>query len=1056
MEKIEAQLERARNKSAAKRPERGREPGKGQRDVSKATSSAKIGAIEGEEGRVASFTGRGEVDYDDETGEQGIKPNDELVFEGKNGKQAVNEEIPIHEQIHVGVLKTRKGEDDEEGRWSGGADSTTGQTAVEPGADRWQTKTRNGVRSAGAMTGPTSVGLAGRVRWQRMTGSEDAGVTSMPTDVEYNVPQRWSALRSEDTPASTAAIPSTNRGERMRQSEQSRSGDEPGPSVLFGQKEGQEKPESSRSQVSISGTESDHSSELSPEEWRKKWAPRGSERVDVADSTTPSRIAVPLPPLRQITAREGKEGEGWYLEVDEAQVRKVEDGLKSCGLDMTAYLQTLVAEGRSCYQVGSEFCPDAINEFADVQNAKERMAMREVLEGARMKWKRGAEEAHLSTWKQRATEAARRGRPAMGAGETKAFCESHEKDNSRGYILVVSKEFALTIEGLQISPCMVINQSVTDVDDLGRATTRAKYRTVNDLTTRDPRLWKSSINFNSDTTGDPEMSIGSCFQSVLESAYALRLSRPGLRMVGIKYDIEGAFKRIHLHGRDVRFFAYMLDGDYVVLNLRLPMGWTRSPSLMCNITESVARKSAKTRSADIRAEGFDLARDYEMGDVPEAVLTSVPKNDMSWSQPYETGEGPRVKAYVDDSGMVAYAVPLIMKEAVATFEDVNGRMWRRVAEEERAWRPNIISDKKRAEEGRFHPTWVMLGILIELDGMNVSVPDQKARRLLVLLDEFLGERGSFDVLRKLTGKLNSVSMAVTGGKFFLRRLYNSIRDSALEGEEEDDFVIGTDTKAEFAFWREALRMQKPVPIHSFIPRSATFSGASDACAKLGGGAGGFWRLSIGGVTREYCWTVKWPPNLIDKFRGSGQDAQSHHTWNINTAELVGCVLNFEALIQILKGEGMYDRLVGSGPDSLCDNSSTVSWLKKSSSRCEKESEIMLCFGLLCMKEGFFPQSHHVRGILNEIADLLSRWGIRDRGFFGIDSLEEACERLRKDHPRSNPHPFYLTPQVGSPVQVEALLELLSRPYSPKVATPTATRIGCENGAGGWLMEKVTK
>jgi hypothetical protein len=984
MEKIEAQLGRARVTRAAKGPERGGEPGKGHRDVSKATSLAENEAIEGEERRAASFTGRGEVDNDVEMGEQELKPSDELVFEGRNGKLAVNEESQVHERIHVGVPKMRIGEDDGEGSFSS---------------------------------------LDNDPKPSRPDGPNEGSVQSK------SISQR---------------------------SDMSRRDDDPDPSRPVGPKEGSVQSKSIRSQGSLSGNEGGHVPELSPEEWRRKWTPRRSERVDVADLTTPSRITSLLPPLRQITAREGKAGEGWYLDVDEAQVRKVEDGLKSCGLDMSAYLQSLVAEGRSCYQVGSEFCARADDEFAEVQNDSERIAMRETLGGARMKWKRGAEEAHLATWKFRATEAARRGRPPMGPGETRAFCESHEKDNSRGYILVVTKEFALTIVGLQISPCMVINQSVTDVDDSGQTTTRAKYRTVNDLTTRDPRLWKSSINFNTDTAKDPEMTIGTCFQRVVESAYALRRSRPEQRLVGIKYDIEGAFKRIHLYGGDVKYFAYMLDRDHVVLNLRLPMGWTRSPSLMCNITESVARKAALTRTSDIRLEAFDLARDYELGVVEEGELKTMPADTMSWFQPYEAGEGPRVQAYVDDSGMIVFADPCVMRTAVATFEDVNGRMWRIVSKEEGAWRPNIISDKKRIEDGRFHPIWTMLGNEINLDAMHVSVPVMKARRLLALLGEFEGERGSFDSLRRLTGKLNSVSLAVMGGKFFLRRLYNSIRDSVLEGELEDEFVIGADTKEEFGFWRAALARQRPVPIHSFIPRSATFTGASDACAKLGGGAGGYWRLTTGGITRDYCWTVKWPPSLIAKFRGSQQDEQPHHTWNINTGELVGCILNFEALIQILKAEGMYDRLAGSAPDSLCDNSSTVSWLKRYSSRCEKESELMLSFGKLCLEGEFFPQSHHVQGVLNVIADMLSRWGIKSGIFSGIASLEDACEWIRTNVPGSNPIPFHLTPQVGSPVQVEALLELLSKPYLPKAATPTATRIGCENGPGGWRMEKVTK
>ena len=135
-----------------------------------------------------------------------------------------------------------------------------------------------------------------------------------------------------------------------------------------------------------------------------------------------------LPPLQALKAKQREEDGGWFLEVDKAEVRRVEEGLLSHKMSMTDYLQSLVDEGRDVYRAGSEFCLNAAEVFADVQSVDERKAMVEILSGVRMKWKEGAERRQLETWAERARAAAKKGRPPMGPRETKAFCEKHVDD----------------------------------------------------------------------------------------------------------------------------------------------------------------------------------------------------------------------------------------------------------------------------------------------------------------------------------------------------------------------------------------------------------------------------------------------------------------------------------------------------------------------------------------------------------------------------------------------------------------------------------------------------
>jgi hypothetical protein len=742
-------------------------------------------------------------------------------------------------------------------------------------------------------------------------------------------------------------------------------------------------------------------------------------------------------PLQTLKYETRADGVG-SLTVNDSVLAATTWGLKSRGYDLGSFVGSLANErGMKAYEVGSEFSASAAREGSPVQSARERELFEETLRGVKVPWKSGAQERLFGL---RHAEQLRgemkRGNPPMNEGATKAFYELMVKEEGRGYLLVVNDETARNIPRMKISPIFMLEQG-------------EKYRMVKDYSQRSTReLHERSINENTNRSDDPEPTFGGTQLRILRKAFQMRREWPGKYIVAIKNDEEAAFMRVHMHLDHCAPFSFRIGTDLIGIPLRLGMGWNRSPAIQSCVASTIARLVSKTGANEVTETDLNFAVGYEPKTTDTRTIVEVPTDETTQPDPmnpFDPWGGMPVEDYIDDLWGMTFTEPASLMRMYAAALNVGvHRIFRRQAEGERAYRPEVISQKKLAQEGWFDTVRTSLGIEVDLTRAEVSVPPKKAKDLLQLLSSFGGETGSFDDMESLVGKLNHAALGVWAGPYFLRRLYDALQGLGIEGPGANRIRLDEAVMEELDFWRGALQEQVPVPLSSFVHRKATWRGASDAC---GTGMGGYWRIEGKYGVRDYCWSVPFSKELSSQFISA---STLDGTFTVNTAELLAVVLNFEVLVAVLSAEGREADIAGSCPLSMCDNMSSCAWLEKKSSRGEKESLLMREFGEFVRLWKLNPVTHWCKGEDNTFADFMSRY-MRNGGikFGGVHSPEEACAWVRKNIANTNPIPFVFSEQVISNVRLSQRLKLLGAPFSRTRATPTSgMKLAIENGAGG--------
>jgi len=725
------------------------------------------------------------------------------------------------------------------------------------------------------------------------------------------------------------------------------------------------------------------------------------------------------------------------LSIDWEVVGDIEKGLNEHG-GLGGYLQHLATkERRSAYRIGSEFAPNAAAEGWSVQSPREREMFKEVLEGVRIPWAAGAKRKLFGRdHKQRLQREMARQTPARTAEAELAFSKAVVNDMRRGYLLVVSDECAKGIKNMKVSPTFMVEQ-------------KDKFRRINDYTEkRHGRADPHSINSNTNAERDAEPDFGKTKMKIFRQAWQIRRERPGEPIVIYKIDEDSAFLRIHVHPEDCAAFSYRVAPGLIGVPLRLQMGWKRSPALQSVVSASIARTISATSAKDVREEGYLHAKGFEPRVNDERPITETTTDETAQpdpSRPFDPEAGAPTGAYIDDLISLTLGIASLMSAYAAGVNEIFHRFFRRLERHEEAFRDEVISVKKLLADGFWSTTHVVLGTMLDTTLQEVSVPPEKAEALLRILAGMEGSACDFDDLRSLIGKLQDASLGVWAGPYYLRRLFDALIGLDVGGENGNRVSLTPEVHEELQFWVQALTEQVPVPLSHFIHRHATWRGASDAC---GSGMGGYWRLKIGNEWRDYCWSVPFDDELKAQFVSATNPGG---TFTINTAELLAILINFEVLVLILQGEGMEHLVRGSLALCMCDNSASVSWVERKSSKGEKESILLRALGDFVREWRIEPVAFWVAGEDNVFADFMSRYQIEGgKKFGGVASVHEACDWLKANvEGVTNPIPFLFTPQVTSTTRLKERLTLLQRPYSRTIATRrSATTIGLESGAAG--------
>ena len=433
-----------------------------------------------------------------------------------------------------------------------------------------------------------------------------------------------------------------------------------------------------------------------------------------------------------------------------------------------------------------------------------------------------------------------------------------------------------------------------------------------------------------------------------------------------------------------QIFCYMID-DVLVADFRLTFGWAGSPGHWGGMSEDAAHSHRKTtvESAEILSEGkammshVKITEPWEIGrprQVPPCVR--VKNKDAPRGGPHEPFFA---TVYVDDFIMArVQADPTDQSALVASASLASDHI--------RLFRPGeagapILAPNKSTE---WDTTVDLLGFTVNTHTLRISVTEGNIAAIrLTLKQEWPPTRkqASAQEVLSVAGKLWNLTYVVRAGRYFVWQLlaFTGLHKNARTKERTRRVVdLGGKFYNDIAFWKWAIDQQlvrkgeslcAPIYEHTMQAparryySNASFTAIGGFCPELKV----YWRYSLAEAL-----TLELKKQSLTKQAGS---------ITINLLELIGMMMS-AFVIQTSEN----DRPEYAGGTVLLrgDNVSAMSWLNRCGGTRDKPAAlVMRIMGRPEITSGWSHKAKHIPGVLNVLADGISRW-----------QLDQIAEKLR--------------------------------------------------------------
>ena len=162
----------------------------------------------------------------------------------------------------------------------------------------------------------------------------------------------------------------------------------------------------------------------------------------------------------------------------------------------------------------------------------------------------------------------------------KSLLKNYEVEVKHGWMLPMTVNSIRKLVGAAVIPIGVATQ--TTVDENGDRYT--KRRTTHDASFAPPS--GKSINNRMDREALEPCFYGHCLLRFLHSIHRMRIEHPTLLILLIKYDLDAAYRRLHVLAK-MAALAITILNDMAYILLRLPFGVANGPSDYCLVSEPV-------------------------------------------------------------------------------------------------------------------------------------------------------------------------------------------------------------------------------------------------------------------------------------------------------------------------------------------------------------------------------------------------------------------------------------------------------------------------------------
>lgn len=528
------------------------------------------------------------------------------------------------------------------------------------------------------------------------------------------------------------------------------------------------------------------------------------------------------------------------------------------------------------------------------------------------------------------------------------------QDVANGRALVFNRASAHEIRRLRISPLGVVE---------GR-----KLRIIHDLTF-------AGVNGDTDFAAAPACELGHVLGDVCRRVLYLRQRHGAVaRVMLCRIDVKDAFRQIPVDPQHAANFGFVLDG-FVVVDLRLQFGWRNSPGFWGLAASALEHSHNQTtfRDASVcdqgRAAVAHVSVDAEAGRETMSIPSDCERVSGAGGN---AGDQFFVRFYVDDGILVE----------VRFFQD--GRRLRRAIESLASDHFRLLGPRGSGDppllEARKILGWntrlEVLGWILDTDQLTISLPSHKSSKLREILGNWPRSRAiaTCKQISELTGFLFHISVVIRPGKFFVQRLLAqanmpSSPSASFVSLSRRRVVLGPEFHGDLEFWRwlveagiDKRKACRVAPMYRMVARPPFRTLFSDASKNAVGGycleMGWYWRYTLSEEEQS-------------RFCGSSKDLLSQDSISINALELLGMVISAYMLV-VVCGE----RPAGDNDCVLLrgDNEAAIQWVRRCRGGKEPRSgALMRLMGATELVGGWYFDSLHVAGILNDVADGISRW-----------------------------------------------------------------------------------
>ena len=510
---------------------------------------------------------------------------------------------------------------------------------------------------------------------------------------------------------------------------------------------------------------------------------------------------------------------------------------------------------------------------------------------------------------------------------------------SRGWIVPVTIESLSKIKDISVIPLGIAHQF--SINEQGQRV--PKHRVTHDATFLTPS--GNSVNNRTIEELLKPCIYGQSLRRILHSLLTIRKAYPNKRILMSKYDLDAAYRRIHVKPIHNLHCATVIN-NIAYIPLRLPFGVAAGPSIYSTMSEVIfdlTNDLLNDKTWNLQELHSPIQDKLPQPQYLDDSIKFAPAEDLSVYVPLRTSF---CDGYIDDFLSVGLELnDEIQKSQQAPTIAVH-TIFRPISTNEPIPRNEPISERKLSGEGIPHERKTMLGWLLCTRSSRIFLPEDKAKAWYNDVNKILNELTvSSRTLESLIGRFNHIGYIIPTARYFINRLRHLLYRCEKYGTQKIQRWESDDLK----LWQHFLQRtsQQGISFNNICFTRHNQEILTDASEF---GLGGF------NTTTGKAWRFEIPIWM-------------RKTMHINLLEFIACTIGI--WLEILDSNNKSFLKI----QALTDNSSAVGWLYKASFNPKSHHGhdiVARKLAKILIDSETTITSQHTPGRYNVVADSLSR------------------------------------------------------------------------------------